>query len=45
MAAASVGVAQPKMIVPSTARMRAESGKNEPSSILKIWSRSKVKSE
>ena len=42
-AAASVGVAQPKMIDPSTARMSAVSGKNEVSSIFRISSRSKVK--
>ena len=43
MAAASVGVAQPKMMLPSTERMSAESGKNEPSRNLKIWNRSTVK--
>ena len=44
MAAASVGVAQPKMMLPSTDRMRAERGKNEPSRNLNIWNRSTVKS-
>ncbi len=40
-AAASVGVARPNTIEPSTARIRIASGKNDASSILKISSRTK----
>jgi hypothetical protein len=43
MAAASVGVARPKTMVPSTARIIIASGKNDPSSILKISRRAKLK--
>ena len=43
IAAASVGVASPTTMVPSTPRMIRASGKNDPRSILKISSRSKVK--
>ena len=43
MAAASVGVARPKTMEPSTARISTSSGKNEPSSILKISSRAKLR--
>ena len=43
MAAASVGVASPKTMVPSTAMIITASGKKEPSSILKISSRAKLK--
>ena len=41
-AAASVGVASPNTIEPSTATIRMASGKNDVSSILKISSRSQV---
>ncbi len=43
-AAASVGVARPNTIVPSTATIRNASGKNDASSILKTSSRAKVSS-
>ena len=43
IAAASVGVARPKTMVPSTARISIASGKNDVSSILKISSRVSVK--
>ena len=42
-AAASVGVARPNTIVPSTARISTASGKNDASSILKISKRTNVK--
>ncbi len=42
-AAASVGVASPNTIEPSTARIITASGKNDDSSILKISRRGKVK--
>jgi hypothetical protein len=41
-AAASVGVANPNTIVPSTARMSTASGKNDARSILKICRWAKV---
>ena len=43
MAAASVGVAKPNTMVPSTAKIIMASGKNEPSNILKISRRAKLK--
>jgi hypothetical protein len=42
-AAASVGVANPKTMLPSTARIISASGKKDPSSILNTSRRTKVK--
>ena len=43
IAAASVGVASPNTMLPRTARIMNASGNKEPSSILKISSRAKLK--